>query len=203
MKKRIYWIDSLLLIFIFIMIMVILNKTGNIDSYIYNLVTNNLSDSGVTFWKYVTFLGSTKFIISLCVIFLILFITIKKKWIGIYITLSLILSTIVNNLLKIIIARDRPDVTRYVVETSYSFPSGHAMASTMLYGIISYFIYKSNINKYFKILFISLLVIIILMVSISRIYLGAHFVSDVISGIILSSILLLIIISIMEKRRRV
>ena len=66
----------------------------------------------------------------------------------------------------------------------YSFPSGHAMAITCLYGLFIYYLYHSKL-KYRKLL-ISGCIIIILFVTLSRIYLGVHYFSDVFGGVMLS-----------------
>ena len=71
-----------------------------------------------------------------------------------------------------------------VNETNYSFPSGPAMAITCLYGLFIYYLYHSKL-KYRKLL-ISGCIIIILFVTLSRIYLGVHYFSDVFGGVMLS-----------------
>ena len=53
---------------------------------------------------------------------------------------------VVNQGLKLMIKRDRPNILRLVEIGGYSFPSGHAMVSTVLYGLIAYIAYKF-INK--------------------------------------------------------
>ena len=60
----------------------------------------------------------------------------------------------------------------------------------VLCGFLIYFILKSKISKTYKIIFSVILCIIPLLVGISRIYLGAHFFSDVFGGALLSSMLL-------------
>ena len=79
-----------------------------------------------------------------------------------------------------------------VTEHGYSFPSGHAMISTAFYGLIIYLIYK-NANKHKKI-YIALLTILIFLIAVSRVYLGAHYATDVIAGIIFAIIYLIIFI---------
>ena len=83
-----------------------------------------------------------------------------------------------------IVKRPRPSVVHLVNETNYSFPSGHAMAITCLYGLFIYYLYHSKL-KYRKLL-ISGCIIIILFVTLSRIYLGVHYFSDVFGGVMLS-----------------
>lgn len=189
-KKRI--IIGLSILFIFLTILVKMNLVEGIDTFFYNLITFDINDISTNFYKYITFLGSTKFIIFLCIFFLILFIILKRTNSGLIIVGTVIISTIVNNLLKIIIRRERPLVLKFVHEKSFSFPSGHTMAAVTMYGILIYIILKSNMNKKLKITLSIILGMIPILVALSRVYLGAHFISDVVGAIIMSVILLLI-----------
>ena len=96
-----------------------------------------------------------------------------------------------NNVIKVIIRRERP-IYMIVRETTFSFPSGHTMASVSMYGILIYLINKSNMNKKLKIILSIILGMIPLMVATSRIYLGAHYFSDILGAIMLATIVLLI-----------
>lgn len=191
----------LIVAFILLSICVTFELTLNFDNAIYEFLTFNINNLMTNFYKAITFLGSTGFIVFLCIFFLILFIFLKKKNYGIIISCVLIVSTLVNNLLKIIFCRERPNVLKLVVEDSYSFPSGHTMAAVSMYGILMYLILKSNINKKLKIMLSILLCIIPFMVAISRVYLGAHYITDIIGAYLMSIILLLIEIYIIDKKK--
>ena len=201
MKNRKWVILGLTCIFIILTILVKTNLIESFDNYFYNLVTFKVNDYFTNVYKVITFLGSTEFIVSLCAIFLVLFIILKKKNIGITISVVLIISTLVNNLLKIILMRERPEVLAFVAEHSYSFPSGHTMASVSMYGILLYFVLKSQMNNKLRIGLSSILTILPILVALSRVYLGAHFMSDVIGAFIVSIILLLIETYYIEKKK--
>ena len=114
------------------------------------------------------------------------FIFIKNKKVPIAITLNLIISTALNVLLKNIINRPRPDGYRIISETGYSFPSGHSMISMAFYGLILYIVFKNVKNKNIRNLLTVLIAILIFLIGFSRIYLGVHYVSDVLGGFIIS-----------------
>lgn len=201
MQKSKKWIVAILSgVFIILTMLVKLDLLNSFDSTFYNIIASDINDFSISFYKSITFLGSTEFIIFLCVFFLILFIILKKKNTGLIITGVLVISTIVNNLIKIIIMRDRPNVLSFVTEHSYSFPSGHTMAAVSMYGILLYLVLKSNIHKYLKLTLSIILGIIPVLVALSRVYLGAHFISDVIGAFIMSIILLLIEIYYIKKK---
>ena len=150
--------------------------------------------------KCFTFLGSTLFIIILTTFFFLFFLYKKKSNCSFIVASVVIISTILNNVVKLVIKRKRPEVLALVIEKSYSFPSGHTMASVTLYGILLYLTYKSNLNKNVKIILSGLLTIIPLLVGLSRIYLGAHYATDVIAAIIFSTFVLINFLYFFNKR---
>lgn len=201
MKNRKWIIIGLTLLFVLLSILICTNLIKPFDSFMYELITLGMNDIVTIIYKVITFLGSTLFIVLLCVFFLILFIILKKKNTGLIISSVLIISTIFNNLLKIIFCRTRPDVIKLVHESSYSFPSGHTMASVSMYGILIYILVRSNINKKIKVTLITILSILPILVGLSRVYLGAHYISDIIGGFLVSIILLLIETYIIDKKK--
>ncbi len=163
----------------------------------YKLVSTFLiSDFATPIAKFITNFGGAIFLIIATII---LFILIKNKKIGFSIISNLVIVTILNQLLKNILQRPRPNEFRIVEETGYSFPSGHSMASMAFYGYLIYLIYKYVKNKYLKWTLIVLLGILICTIGISRIYLGVHYTSDVLGGFLISISYLVIYISAVNK----
>jgi membrane-associated phospholipid phosphatase len=88
---------------------------------------------------------------------------------------------ILNTGLKLVFTKPRPKLWNYLIpETSFSFPSGHALGSLVLYGLIAYLL-ATNYPKYSKIIY-SLAVILIAAIGLSRLYLGVHWPTDIIAG---------------------
>lgn len=102
------------------------------------------------------------------------------------------LATVMNWLLKLLLARPRPGGEINFLEQgdSFSFPSGHIVYATVFYGFLFYLtprlINQSGVAKVLQ----SLLILLILFTGISRIYLGAHYFSDVLGSLLLGSLLL-------------
>ena len=187
MKKRII-AGSLIVIGIIFGVIAKLNLTSDLDTFIYNIIIKMQSDSVTQIFKAITFLASTKFILCLNIIALIIYI-IKKRGYLLLIPVNSIFSVVSNNLIKFLLKRPRPNVLRLVTETNYSYPSGHAMISVLFYGTIITLLNRNNI-KYRKIINI-ILMLIILLVGVSRIYLGVHYASDIIGGYLISTGILL------------
>ena len=91
----------------------------------------------------ITNLGSPYVLILLTLLSFLL----KNKKLSFIITANLGLITIINQVLKFIVKRPRPSDLFLIVETGYSFPSGHSMVSLSFYGLLIYFIYKYFKNK--------------------------------------------------------
>lgn len=73
------------------------------------------------------------------------------------------------------------------------------MVSLSFYGFLIYLIYKNIQNKYIKWILILLLGLLIFIVGTSRIYLGVHYPSDVLTGFLLASSYLIIFIGVANK----
>lgn len=100
-----------------------------------------------------------------------------------------------NSLLKHFIHRTRPD-TLYVSEMYFktsSFPSGHAFGSTVICGLLLYLSLK-YLPEPWSLVTTASLGAFIFLVGVSRIYLGAHYPTDVIAGWILGGIVVTLIV---------
>lgn len=101
----------------------------------------------------------------------------------------------IGTLIKITLQRERP-VTEYVAGMlfkSFSFPSGHALGSTVVFGLVAYLAFQ-HLPQPLGIVVASFLVLLIIAIGVSRVYLGAHFPTDVIAGWVLGCIALWLII---------
>ena len=179
MKNKKYYIPfTLLALFVINSILVIDNKYVGIDESIHNFIIRFSSEMTTKFMKIFTFLGSTPFIILLCILIFVILLYKKQKEYAYKCAGILIISTLINNIVKVIVRRPRPEYIT-VVENTFSYPSGHTMASVTLYGFLIYFILKSKISKTYKIIFSVILGIIPLVYILEHIsfqmYSGEHF----------------------------
>lgn len=183
-------------IFIALTILVKMNLTNGFDKVIYDFIISYKNDGITNVFKIITDLGDTIAIISILILSLILF---KNKIYPKIMTANICCIVAINQILKHIIRRPRPEILRLVEESGFSYPSGHSMASFGFYGFIIYMIYISNLNKKIKIFLISVFSLLILLIGISRIYLGVHYASDVVGGFIMSFICLMLVVIFTKK----
>lgn len=105
---------------------------------------------------------------------------------------------VVGSLLKLILRRDRP-VTEYVEHMfidSFSFPSGHAAGSVPIFGLIAYL--AAAMYQPWGALAAALIAVVTVLIGVSRVYLGAHYASDVLGGWVVGLAGLAIIVGIIQ-----
>ena len=191
-EKNYKWIIAFLCLIIVLMMLedIFENEQLELDVFVYRLVILNLRSEPLTvFMKVITNLSSAYVLIAIALGTLLF---LKNKKIGLCISSNLAIATILNQLLKYIIQRPRPDGYRLITESGYSFPSGHSMVSMAFYGLIIYLIWKMVKNKKIKYISCGILGILIPLIGFSRIYLGVHYASDVIGGFAISIVYLLL-----------
>lgn len=198
MKKSKIVCISLAVIFIIWTLLVVCGYTELFDLYIYNFIIKFRSDILDSFFKFITKFGNTNVVFIIAFLFLI----IKRNYSSFILSFLALITPTIMFIIKSIIARDRPNILRIIEIGGYSFPSGHSMISVAIYGYFIYYTFKNVDNLILKYLICSILSLLILLIGISRIYLGVHYPSDVIGGYLISSIILIIIINYSEKLRK-
>ena len=179
----------LFIVFLIWSIMMLKGKLNKIDNDFYSKI--KITNNKTKIWKLVTLFADAKVIAVLCIVLLIF---LENKRVPIAIIINMIIMWFLIGILKNTFKRERPSKNRLVNEKGYSYPSGHTMTATIFYGFIIFLIIISNLTMPIKIIFISLLSLIILLVGYTRIYLGVHYLSDVIGAILFGSSYLLLYI---------
>ncbi|MBU8904997.1 phosphatase PAP2 family protein [Desertibacillus haloalkaliphilus] len=182
---------SSLLIFIYLSASTQRNQLTFLDVYLLNLSEQLSAPLFEDIFSFVTLFGSVE-LIAILSIFLLSFLLFKKKdfrMIAAFITI-MAGSVLANFILKLVFQRERPGETSYfevfgftIELASYSFPSGHTMRACIFYGFLIYLIYHYQIyqSKGKQIAAASLFGLI-LAVGFSRVYLDAHFPSDIVAA---------------------
>lgn len=153
------------------------------DERITNFILSYRTPALTDFFRVITDLGDFYAYVA-ATIFAAVFLFLKfKHWKFILQLLAIIvLSALSNVAIKRFIGRARPGIEHLVTVETLSYPSGHAMCAMAFYGFLSYLSFKINMSKWVRGLLCSLFFFLILLIGISRIYLGVHFPSDVAGG---------------------
>lgn len=118
----------------------------------------------------------------------------RRLWIEALWVLGTQVSSLVVTVLKDGVHRARPSpelVGVLVVLNSPSFPSGHVVQYTMLFGFTFFLLYVLAPHSTFRIIALALLAVPVALVGPSRLYLGQHWLSDVLGGYAVAALLLL------------
>lgn len=193
----------LAIVFFFITRSVLLNQTTDFDRYVTETVRQAASPTLTAVVTWITHIGSSRVVVPLAGILIVLLAFVfKRRWDAMSLLTASLGGALVNEGLKLCFRRARPDWEHWVVEHGYSFPSGHSMVSTAFFGMVGYLIWmhlKEQGKPAGYVLVLTALLIIC--IGLSRIYLGVHYVTDVLGGFTAGAIWLLFTIMAMQWLR--
>jgi membrane-associated phospholipid phosphatase len=146
-----------------------------------NAYVTGVANPGLTgFLGTITELGSIYLVVMVAVIVGVILFIRKNWWRLLALFLAVGIGQAVLNILKVAFQRPRPKTEMFVF--SYSFPSGHVFSATVIYGFCIYLTFRFINNATVKWIVTTLLALLILLIGFSRIYLGVHWLSDVLAG---------------------
>lgn len=99
--------------------------------------------------------------------------------------------------------RSRPAGIAVYLEDSWSFPSGHSILAMSLYGFLAYFFWRQFKKTGIRGAALALGLLIILLIGFSRLYLGVHYLSDVLAGYLVGAFWLVISIAIENRQNKI
>lgn len=193
-KKLIIIISILafsLLSFLTIAILVLCDYKFKIDKF--NVVVANNRNNGLTsFLKIFTHLGSFYTLALLAVVGVVLiWFVMKNKRQSAFYAVTFAIVCISNFVIKQIVRRIRPEHLMIIEETGFSFPSGHAMMTFAFFALAIHFVWHVIKNKPLKITLISIFSVLTIAIGFSRIYLGVHYLTDIIAGFLISLVIVI------------
>lgn len=159
----------------------------------------------IAFFSKLTDFGDSKLLI-LIMILSSLYLLLRKKFVAlILLPAAFIVERCLNEALKNQIMRHRPNFPHLVDVSGYSFPSGHAMNASTVYGLLIILITPLIRIKWIKILWIGINLAMILLIGFSRPFLRVHFFTDVLAGYSLGGLvvgLALLAMIFIERRKK-
>jgi membrane-associated phospholipid phosphatase len=155
------------------------------------------------FFLIITGLGSGEVLALLGLIVTVIY-GLRRRWLHVATWLAALAGgVILNQLLKEFFARARPSVVDPLLsETGYSFPSGHAMLSLIAYGMLTYFAILALQTWRARTAVVFVTVMLVVLIGISRMYIGVHYFSDVVAGFAAGGMWLSALITGLETIRR-
>ena len=160
-----------------------LNTVTLFDSIIHDWFLTVRGDTLTSFFMFVTWWGSWMIIVPLAagISFVLYargrFTLVRMLWV------TLVSAETTTFILKLVVARPRP-LGGLVTENDFSFPSGHATIAVAFYGSLALVLLKQTSIPWIKYLIIGLTSSVVVLIGVSRLYLGVHYVSDVVAGYI-------------------
>lgn len=165
-------------------------ETGAVDRQLLLLLRNpnDLADPLGPDWlesvsRDVTALGSFTVLtgVSLAVAGLLLLEDLRRM--AVYLCLSIAGGMVVSHLLKLAVARPRPELVPHATDVhSLSFPSGHSMLSAVVFLTLAALASRALVHRRSKIYLMAVAVLAAMAVGVSRVHLGVHWPSDVAAG---------------------
>lgn len=193
MKQPLWWVAVvvLLVLFVFIALSIGTSWMTDVENFVYLEVVERMSPVAISVMKIVTHMGDPIVVVAIC---LLLFAVPRwRRNYAVSASTSVLIAAVANVGLKHLFARARPDTLRLVTETSYSFPSGHAMINMALYATMALLMLRLVKNRKTRIALIALCAGVVVTIGFSRIFLGVHYVTDVVAGWCLGLVIAMVV----------
>ena len=152
-----------------------------IDLFLNNAVKLIWNPTLDTIMVLITNILNPAFLTVLCLILTIILIYKREKHKAYVLISSVILGLISEVVIKLLVQRARP-ISGLISETGFSFPSGHATIATIFFLMLIFTFRKEIKDQTGRTIFTVLSIILAITIGLSRIYLGVHWISDVLGG---------------------
>lgn len=159
--------------------------TASIDMQVAQWFHSNAAMPLTRFVLFFTHVHSVPGLILLSTLFAIFLIWRKKRYWLLSLAVAVPGGMLLNVALKHIFQRARPSFDEPLLTlTTYSFPSGHAAGSTVFYGVLAAYLVCTIKPWRWRFIIVLSAIALVALVALSRLYLGVHYLSDVLAGII-------------------
>lgn len=156
-----------------------------LDIRIHNAIPLFRSNHMTTFMLFVTELGSTTVLTLLCSGAALLALAKGKRRLAVVFVLALLAPGLISTSLKALIGNARP-LDAIIRAHEASFPSGHMLSGTVLYGLLAALLLASGARRSVRAIGVALLLVVMVGIGLSRLYLGVHWPSDVLGSLALA-----------------
>lgn len=173
---------------------------GRFDMLASEAIRQHTSRGAYRIFSWITHFGDNATLTSICIVLATVLIGLRRPWLALSVAAAIGGNGVLNRTLKAIFERTRPLHDQAVFASGWSFPSGHSSGAVVAYGMLAYVLVR-NIPRRWHLPVILLAAAIVFSTGFSRIYLQAHYVSDVIAGFASGATWLAVCISSIEFAR--
>ena len=190
----------LIIVFSLITDEIVLEQDTAYDTYVYHLLEGLTSPTLTGIMSFVTFFGSSEFLLPAYVIIIGYYLIFKKSSKDSLGIAAVAISGIaILFFLKNFFKRQRPSSPLIAKVSSFSYPSGHSFSAYAFSGILIYLIWRTRLKTPLKWVLSIFLFLSATLVAFSRVYLHVHYASDVVAGFCLSLVWLMLCYLILAK----
>ncbi len=188
-SRHLVWAGVFLLLSLLIVILYLRNAFEQLDQLAFAFAETIHTPWLTALITTVTHLGGGAVLVPLGVLLVIAFWIKGYRIEALVIVITLLVGDLLNEWLKNLFARPRPMGWGLIEPPdSYSFPSGHAMVAAAFYGVLAHFLRsrlaRSSLAPYIK----PATILLITLIAASRVYLGVHYLSDVLGGLCMAAV---------------
>jgi undecaprenyl-diphosphatase len=173
------------------------------DEIIASWLHEHATPGVTTVMRVITVLGSPLFVILLTIVAVGVLMLRRYRYSAVQLGLCVASGILINTILKNVVERTRPHFEPALASAyGHSFPSGHVAAATLLYGSIIVLAWHRMAPVSARIAVASTLIILVQLISLSRMYLGVHYLTDVLAAQFLGALWITISFITVEIFRR-
>ncbi len=172
------------IIFIGLLLMMLFNPAPvqGIDDTLRQVVNAHRSVAwNIFFVNFTQLFNSKETIIWIVITTILSGIMVNRRFVW-QVLLTIGSGVLLNRVIKLLIQRPRPTTNLLMHYSSYSFPSGHSSAAALVLGCLILLTWRVVRRNWIKVTITTILVMLVLAIGFSRVYVGAHYPSDVLAG---------------------
>ena len=161
-------------------------RAGELDQVFSNAVRRSISPTTFLFFSNITHLADTATVTVLCLVGTLALLWLRRRWLAVAFVVAIAGNALLNITLKAIFARARPlhDLAAELVR-GFSFPSGHSSGAVVAYGMLAYVLIRCLSQAHaarFRLPLVLAATALAFTIGCSRIFIQAHFATDVLAG---------------------
>ncbi len=192
---------SFIAAFISLTILVISSYVAGVDQHILSVIFESSQGSLFEVMRYVTYLGDVLVVLPGAGIVMYYFYRSEERSLSIYYGSMVVSSLILSWVIKYLVRRSRPEMGLSPPTIVYSYPSGHTIGAFMLF--VGFYVFYSMIYRgKHRWDLLSVCVVIPMVIGLSRMILGLHYLTDILGSILLGGAMVTLFKILVERERK-